>query len=98
MTFGILTTVEELHNITLFITLNKCLFRQQIPSSAVEMPGGAESGAGMFLDVQFGALEPDHLVADTAHTPKPVNINFHVNMICNHTIVVVITLQQCLEH
>ncbi|XP_063631010.1 protein lingerer isoform X3 [Cydia splendana] len=29
----------------------------KIPSSAVEMPGG--EGGAMFLDVQFGALEPD---------------------------------------
>jgi hypothetical protein len=29
----------------------------QIPSSAVEMPGGGE----VFLDVQFGALETDTL-------------------------------------
>ncbi|CAD0205949.1 unnamed protein product [Chrysodeixis includens] len=44
----------------------------KIPSSAVEMPGGAE-GAGMFLDVQFGALEPDHLqdAPHAQHTPKP---------------------------
>ncbi|XP_026740726.1 protein lingerer-like [Trichoplusia ni] len=41
----------------------------KIPSSAVEMPGGAE-GAAMFLDVQFGALEPDHL-QDAPHAPKP---------------------------
>ncbi|KAJ2944948.1 hypothetical protein O0L34_g1845 [Tuta absoluta] len=32
----------------------------KIPSSAVEMPGGGGEGA-MFLDVQFGALEPDAL-------------------------------------
>lgn len=31
----------------------------QIPSSAVEMPGG--EGGALFLDVQFGALEPDAL-------------------------------------
>ncbi|KAL0860725.1 hypothetical protein ABMA27_010061 [Loxostege sticticalis] len=33
----------------------------KIPMSAVEMPGGGEAGAAMFLDVQFGALEPDAL-------------------------------------
>ncbi|KAL0811140.1 hypothetical protein ABMA28_010398 [Loxostege sticticalis] len=33
----------------------------KIPMSAVEMPGGGEAGAALFLDVQFGALEPDAL-------------------------------------
>ncbi|XP_048002595.1 ubiquitin-associated protein 2-like [Leguminivora glycinivorella] len=37
----------------------------KIPSSAVEMPGG--EGGAMFLDVQFGALEPDL----TEPTPPP---------------------------
>ncbi|KAH9631302.1 hypothetical protein HF086_012553 [Spodoptera exigua] len=39
----------------------------KIPSSAVEMPGGADGA--MFLDVQFGALEPEALRDNT--TPKP---------------------------
>nr|XP_049705962.1 protein lingerer isoform X1 [Helicoverpa armigera]XP_049705963.1 protein lingerer isoform X1 [Helicoverpa armigera] len=39
----------------------------KIPSMAVEMPGGGEGG--MFLDVQFGALEPDALRDNC--TPKP---------------------------
>ncbi|XP_062532731.1 protein lingerer isoform X5 [Bombyx mori] len=42
----------------------------KIPSSAVEMPGG--ESPGMFLDVQFGALEPDTL-HDTTPTSKPPN-------------------------
>ncbi|XP_063833979.1 protein lingerer-like [Ostrinia nubilalis] len=33
----------------------------KIPMSAVEMPGGGEGGAALFLDVQFGALDPDAL-------------------------------------
>ncbi|OWR51323.1 lingerer, partial [Danaus plexippus plexippus] len=37
-----------------------------IPSSAVEMPGGTETSSNMFIDVQFGALEPDAL-----HEPPP---------------------------
>lgn len=55
----------------------------QIPSSAVEMPGGADNSGSVFLDVQFGALEPDALhdtppqsahpahPAHPAHSPRP---------------------------
>ncbi|XP_063387010.1 protein lingerer-like [Cydia fagiglandana] len=42
----------------------------KIPSSAVEMPGG--EGGAMFLDVQFGALEPDLTEpAPPPHPPQP---------------------------
>ncbi|GBP54769.1 Mariner Mos1 transposase [Eumeta japonica] len=44
----------------------------KIPSTAVEMPGGTDNTSGAFLDVQFGALEPDALVdAPAAAAPAP---------------------------